>query len=199
MSDSTRKQRLGILLSGRGSNFLAIADAIAAGSIPNAEIVLVLANVPNAPGILAAQSHGIPIAIQVSKGTPREEHDAHMIDRLRAAGVDWVILAGYMRVLTPAFIAAFPERILNIHPSLLPAFPGLHPQQQALDAGATVSGCTVHFVDEQVDHGTIVLQRTVPILPGDTEATLGERILQQEHLAYPEAIAQLTRQTTSTT
>ena len=193
MSD-TGKQRLGILLSGRGSNFLAIHHAIAAGHIPNAKIALVLANVATAPGLETANQLGLPTVLQVSRGTPREEHDAHMIDHLRAAHVDWVVLAGYMRVLTPAFIAAFPDRIVNIHPSLLPAFPGLHPQQQAIDAGATESGCTVHLVDELVDHGRILLQRRVPILPGDTAATLSARILHQEHIAYPEAIARLTSQ-----
>ncbi len=187
------KQRLGILLSGRGSNFLAIHQAIAEGRLPHAEIALVLANVVAAPGLQAARDLGLPTALQVSKGTPREVHDATMIGLLREAAIDWVVLAGYMRVLTPAFIAAFPDRIVNIHPSLLPAFPGLHPQQQALDAGATESGCTVHLVDEQVDHGRILLQRTVPILPGDTESTLSARILLEEHIAYPEALAKLTR------
>ncbi len=188
---SPGKQHLGILLSGRGSNFLAIHQAIADGRIPNAEIALVLSNVATAPGLLAAKQLGLPTALQISKGTPREVHDAHMISLLRQAKVDWVVLAGYMRVLSPAFIAAFPDRIINIHPSLLPSFPGLHPQQQALDAGATESGCTVHLVDEQVDHGRIVLQRTVPILPGDTEATLSARILHEEHIAYPQALAHL--------
>ena len=181
-----------MLLSGRGSNLVAIADAIAAGTIPNAEIALVLSNIPTAPGLDAARHRGYPTVAQPSKGMPREDHDRRMIDHLRAASVDWVILAGYMRVLTPPFIAAFPNRILNIHPSLLPAFPGLHPQQQALDAGVAISGCTVHFVDEQVDHGKIVLQRTVSVLPDDTEQTLSARILREEHLAYPQALAQLT-------
>lgn len=181
-----------MLLSGRGSNFVAIADAIAAESISNAEIALVLSNVATAPGLEAAKQRGFFTVVQGSKGVPREIHDAAMIDLLRAANVDWVILAGYMRVLSPLFIAAFPQRILNIHPSLLPAFPGLHPQRQALEAGVATAGCTVHFVDEQVDHGTIVLQRSVPVLPGDTEESLSARILQQEHLAYPAAIARLT-------
>ena len=185
------KHRLGILLSGRGSNFLAIHRAIADGRLPNAQIALVLSNVATAPGLQAARDLGLSTALQISRGTPREVHDAHMIAHLRAARVDWVVLAGYMRVLSPAFIAAFRNRIVNIHPSLLPAFPGLHPQQQALAAGATESGCTVHLVDEQVDPGAILLQRSVPILPTDTEATLSARILQQEHVAYPEALAQL--------
>ena len=183
--------RLGILLSGRGSNFLAIAAAIEDGGIPSAQIALVLSNVEGAPGLDAARRHGLPVVVQASKGVPREQHDARMIDHLRSARVDWVVLAGYMRVLTPTFIEAFPNRILNIHPSLLPAFPGLHPQRQALAAGVEISGCTVHFVDEQVDHGTIVLQRAVPILPDDTEETLSARILVEEHRAYPEAISRL--------
>ncbi len=188
-----RKQRLGVLLSGRGSNFVAIADAIAAGRIPAAEIVLVLSNVASAPGLEIARKRQFSAVAEISKGVAREEHDARLVEHLRAAQVDWVILAGYMRVLTPAFITAFSERVLNIHPSLLPAFPGLHPQRQALAAGVSTSGCTVHFVDEQVDHGTIVLQRAVPVLAGDTEESLSERILREEHLAYPEAIATLTQ------
>lgn len=189
---SPSAHRLGILLSGRGSNFLAIHAAIASGALPDCEIALVLSNIAAAPGLQSARDLGLPTALQVSRGVPREEHDSSMIAHLRAAGVDWVVLAGYMRILTPAFIAAFPERIVNIHPSLLPAFPGLHPQRQALLAGVAESGCTVHLVDEQVDHGRILLQRRVPILPGDTEEALSARILAQEHIAYPEALARLT-------
>lgn len=188
---SRRSSRLGILLSGRGSNFLVIADAIASGSLPHCEIVAVLANVEGAPGLDAARQRGIPAILQVSKGVPREEHDRNLLIHLQKYAVDYVILAGYMRVLTPAFVTTYPGRILNIHPSLLPSFPGLHAQRQALQAGATVAGCTVHLVDEQVDHGTILLQRSVPILPTDTEQTLSARILEQEHLAYPEAIRNL--------
>ena len=188
-----QKQRQGVLLSGRGSNFVAIADAIAAGRMPAAEIVLVLSNIAAAPGLEIARKRNFCAISEVSKGFAREEHDARLIEHLKVARVDWVILAGYMRVLTPAFIAAFPNRILNIHPSLLPAFPGLHPQRQALAAGVSTSGCTVHFVDEQVDHGAIVLQRAVPVLAGDTEESLSARILREEHLAYPEAIATLTQ------
>ncbi len=193
MSSITPKKRLGVLLSGRGSNFVAIAHAIAEGRIPDAEIALVVSNVADAPGLDAARGRALPTVLQLSKGVPREEHDARMIEHLQAAQVDWIVLAGYMRVLTPAFIAAFPNRILNIHPSLLPDFPGLHPQRQALAAGVPTSGCTVHFVDEQVDHGEIILQRTVPVLAGDTEASLSARILAEEHQAYPEAIARLTQ------
>jgi phosphoribosylglycinamide formyltransferase-1 len=184
-------KRLGILLSGRGSNFLAIAEAIRLHKLHGAEIGVVLSNVEEAPGIIAARQMGLPTAVVVSKGRSRDEHDMEMIARLHQHKVDLVILAGYMRVLSPRFIAAFPQRILNIHPSLLPLFPGLHPQQQALDADARESGCTVHFVDEQVDHGVIILQRTVPVLAGDDEDSLAERILEQEHSAYAEAIARV--------
>jgi len=185
--------RLGVLLSGRGSNFLAIADSIRTGRLPGAEIAVVISNVADVPGLAAAQSLGLPTALAVSKGRTREEHDAELIRILRAYNVDLIILVGYMRVLSPDFIAAFRGRILNIHPSLLPLYPGLHPQQQTLDAHATESGCTVHFVDEQVDHGRIILQRKVPVLPGDTEETLAARILVEEHIAYTEAIARVIR------
>ncbi len=184
-------KRLGVLLSGRGSNFIAIAEAITAGTLTGCEIAVVLSNLEGAAGLQAAREHGIPAQAIPSKGVPREEHDQQMIAALREAYVDYVILAGYMRLLSPEFIRAFPERILNIHPSLLPAFPGLHAQRQALDYGAKVAGCTVHFVDEAVDHGTIILQRTVPVLDSDDEAGLAARILVEEHAAYPEAIARV--------
>ena len=182
---------LGILLSGRGSNFLAIAEAIHVGSLTGCEIAVVLSNVADAPGLQAARQLGLPVVAMPSKGVPRIEHDQHMTEVLQRHRVELVVLAGYMRVLTPHFLRAFPDRVLNIHPSLLPAFPGLHAQQQALEYGATVAGCTVHFVDEAVDHGVIVLQRTVPVEPTDSEDTLAERILHEEHLAYPEAIARV--------
>ena len=185
------KHRLGILLSGRGSNFLAIADAIQAGTLPGCEIAVVLSNLPEAPGLQAARDRNLPSIAQPSKGMPREQHDAQMLAHLQGHAVDYVLLAGYMRVLTPAFLRAFPRRVLNIHPSLLPAFPGLHAQRQALDYGVKVAGCTVHFVDEAVDHGTIVLQRTIPVLDTDDEAALAARILAEEHRAYPEAIARV--------
>jgi phosphoribosylglycinamide formyltransferase-1 len=184
-------QRLGVLLSGRGSNFVAIAEAIAAGALTGCEIAVVLSNLEGAGGLQAARDRGLHAQALVSKGVPREEHDQRMIAALRVARVDYVILAGYMRVLSPEFIRAFPDRILNIHPSLLPAFPGLHAQQQALDYGAKVAGCTVHFVDEAVDHGSIILQRTVPVLDSDDEDSLAARILEREHEAYPEAIARV--------
>lgn len=186
-----RKARLGVLLSGRGSNFIAIADAIANDSLTGCEIAVVLSNIADAPGLAAAQQRGLATEVHVSKGVPRAEHDAKMIAALNAHEINLVILAGYMRVLSPEFIRAFPDRILNIHPSLLPSFPGLHAQKQALDYGAKVAGCTVHFVDEAVDHGVIILQRVVPVEDTDDEATLSARILEQEHQAYTEAIARV--------
>ncbi len=183
--------KLGILLSGRGSNFFAIASSIREGRLPNVEIAAVLSNVADAPGITAAAQLGLPSRVLVSKGRPRAEHDADMIATLRAHRVDLVCLAGYMRLLSPQFIAAFPNRILNIHPSLLPAFPGLDAQQQALDYGVKVAGCTVHFVDEHLDHGAIILQRAVPVLETDDAHALAERILTEEHIAYSEAIARV--------
>jgi phosphoribosylglycinamide formyltransferase-1 len=180
--------RLGILLSGRGSNFLAIAEGIVQGRLPRAEIAVVLSNRGDAPGIAAAKNLGFPTQIIEARGRPRAEQDAEIIASLQAHQVDLVCLAGYMRLLSAEFVRAFPQRILNIHPSLLPAFPGLDAQGQALTYGVTVSGCTVHFVDEELDHGVIVLQKTVPVLPQDDESTLAERILAHEHVAYCEAI-----------
>ena len=183
--------KLGVLLSGRGSNFLAIARSIREGRLANVEIAVALSNVADAPGIIAAAQLGIPSQVLVSKGRTRAEHDADMIAILRAHKVDLVCLAGYMRLLSPQFIAAFPNRIVNIHPSLLPAFPGLDAQQQAIDYGVKVAGCTVHFVDEHLDHGAIILQRAVPVLETDDAHALAERILTEEHLAYSEAIARV--------
>jgi phosphoribosylglycinamide formyltransferase-1 len=185
-------RRLGILLSGRGSNFLAIHRAIADGRIQDAEIAVVISNKPEAGGLEAARSLGLTaLAIpQEGKGqAARQAHDARVITALSDFNVDLVCLAGYMRIISPAFVAAFSNRILNIHPSLLPAFPGLDAQHQALEYGVKVAGCTVHFVDEAVDHGVIVLQKTVPVLDEDTAETLSARILEQEHIAYPEAIS----------
>jgi phosphoribosylglycinamide formyltransferase-1 len=186
-----RPTRLGILLSGRGSNFLAIAQSIREGRLPGVEIAVVNSNVADAPGITAAQQLGLPHAVLVSKGRPRAEHDADVIACLRTHRVDLVCLAGYMRLLSPDFIAAFPNRILNIHPSLLPAFPGLEAQEQAFDYGVKVAGCTVHFVDEHLDHGVIVLQRAIPVLESDDAHSLSARILAEEHLAYTQAIARV--------
>jgi phosphoribosylglycinamide formyltransferase-1 len=181
-------KRLGILLSGRGSNFLAIADNIAAGLIPEAEIAVVISNKPYVAGIEAAEKRGMNAHVIQSKGLERSEHDAAVVACLREHRVDLVCLAGYMRLISSAFLEAFPNRVLNIHPSLLPAFPGLDAQRQALEYGVQISGCTVHFVDENLDHGVIVTQRTVPVLAEDDEHTLAERILQQEHIAYSEGI-----------
>jgi phosphoribosylglycinamide formyltransferase 1 len=183
--------RLGVLLSGRGSNFLAIAEAIAQGRLKQAEIAIVISNRSDAPGIAAAHSLGFPTQVIESRGRQRAEQDAEIIAALEAHRVDLVCLAGYMRLLSPQFVRAFPQRILNIHPSLLPAFPGLDAQSQALAYGVTISGCTVHFVDEELDHGVIVLQKTVPVLPQDDQPTLAARILAQEHVAYTEAIARV--------
>ncbi|MDP9038854.1 MAG: phosphoribosylglycinamide formyltransferase [Acidobacteriota bacterium] len=184
-------KRLGVLLSGRGSNFVAIADAIAAGRLPGAEIAVVLSNKADAPGLGAARDRGLRADAVPAKGMTREEHDGEMIRRLREARVDLVCLAGYMRIVGAEFVRAFPGAILNVHPALLPAFPGLDGQRQALEYGVKVAGCTVHFVDEAVDHGVIVLQRVVAVEDGDTEETLAARILEQEHRAYAEGIARV--------
>jgi phosphoribosylglycinamide formyltransferase 1 len=184
-------KKLGILLSGRGSNFLAIARSIREGRLPNTEIAIVLSNVADAPGLTAARELGLPTELFVSQGRKRAEHDADVEACLRAHEVDLIILAGYMRLLSPEFVAAFPNRILNIHPSLLPAFPGLDAQQQAFDYGCKLAGCTVHFVDEKLDHGVIVLQRSIPVLDSDDAHSLAGRILAEEHIAYTEAIARV--------
>ncbi len=179
---------LGILLSGRGSNFVAIADSIDAGRIPDARIAVVISNKTDAPGIGTARQRGLNAVVIPSKGKPREGHDREVVTALQQNGVELICLAGYMRLLSPWFVQQFPQRILNIHPSLLPAFPGLEAQEQAFAYGVKVSGCTVHFVDEELDHGAIIVQKTVPVLDGDDEHTLAARILEQEHLAYTEAI-----------
>ena len=184
-------KRLGILLSGRGSNFIAIATAIREGRLLGAEIAVVLSNRADAPGLKMAQQMGFAAFAVPSAGRKRAEHDAEMIARLHQHRVDFVCLAGYMRILTPEFVLTFPDGILNVHPSLLPAFPGLDAQAQALEFGARIAGCTVHFVDEAVDHGAIIVQRPVPVLDDDTADTLSARILEQEHIAYPEAIARV--------
>jgi phosphoribosylglycinamide formyltransferase-1 len=179
---------LGILLSGRGSNFVAIADSIDAGRIPDARIAVVISNKTNAPGIATARERGLTALVIPSKGRPREEHDRDVVAALNQHRVELVCLAGYMRLLSPWFVQQFPHGILNIHPSLLPAFPGLEAQEQAFAYGVKVSGCTVHFVDEELDHGAIIVQKTVAVLDGDDEHTLAARILEQEHIAYTEAI-----------
>lgn len=179
---------LGILLSGRGSNFVAIADSIVAGRIPDARIAVVISNKPDAPGISTARQRGLTALVIPSKGKPREQHDREVVGALRDHHVDLVCLAGYMRLLSPWFVQQFPRKILNIHPSLLPAFPGLEAQQQAFVYGVKISGCTVHFVDEELDHGPIIVQKACPVLDTDDEHTLAARILEQEHAAYTEAI-----------
>jgi phosphoribosylglycinamide formyltransferase-1 len=179
---------LGILLSGRGSNFVAIADSIDAGRIADARIGVVISNKADAPGIATARQRGLSALVIPSKGKRREEHDQEIVTALKRHNVELVCLAGYMRLLSPWFVQQFPRRILNIHPSLLPAFPGLEAQEQAFAYGVKVSGCTVHFVDEELDHGAIIVQKTVPVLDADNERTLAARILEQEHIAYTEAI-----------
>jgi len=181
-------KNLGILLSGRGSNFEAIAKNVAAGSIPEARIAIVISNRADAGGIETAQRLGLSALVIPSKGKLREEHDREVVAALQQHKVDLVCLAGYMRLLSPWFVRQFPHRILNIHPSLLPAFPGLEAQEQAFAYGVKVSGCTVHFVDEELDHGPILVQKAVPVLDSDDEHTLAARILEQEHIAYSEAI-----------
>jgi phosphoribosylglycinamide formyltransferase-1 len=180
-------KRLGILLSGRGSNFEAIADNIECGRLP-AEIAVVISNRPEARGIDIARERDLPAVVLPSKGVPREEYDRRVVAELQNRGVELVCLAGFMRLLTAEFCRAFPLRALNIHPSLLPAFPGVDAQKQALEHGAKISGCTVHFVDEQLDAGPIILQAPVPVLDDDTEETLSARILAEEHRIYSEAI-----------
>lgn len=182
------KKRLGILLSGRGSNFLAIARNIESGKLPAAEIAIVISNIEDAPGLAAAQEMGLETRVFVSRGRKRAEHDADVADCLKEHQVDLVVLAGYMRLLSPEFVQAFPNRILNIHPSLLPAFTGLDAQTQAFEYGCKVAGCTVHFVDEQLDHGAIVLQRSIAVRESDDAHTLAERILAEEHIVYSDAI-----------
>lgn len=182
--------RLGVLLSGRGSNFQAIADSISVGRIP-AEIAVVISNRADAPGLAAARERGLTAICLPSKGLDREAYDRQLIAALREHAVEWVLLAGYMRILSAEFIRAFPRRILNIHPSLLPAFPGLDAQHQAFDYGVKLSGCTVHFVDEHLDHGPIVTQAMVPVAPDDTADSLAARILAEEHRIYSESLRRL--------
>jgi phosphoribosylglycinamide formyltransferase-1 len=181
-------KRIGVLLSGRGSNFEALADSVAAGRIPGAEIAVVVSNRDGAPGIEKAKERAIAARVIPSKGLEREAYDRQVVAVLNEHKVDLVCLAGYMRLLSPFFVASFPNRILNIHPSLLPSFPGLESQRQALEYGVKFAGCTVHFVDENLDAGPIVLQATVPVRDEDTEETLASRILAEEHRIYTEAV-----------
>jgi len=183
--------KLGVLLSGRGSNMTAIADRIADGRLLGAQIAVVISNVAGAPGLVAAEQRGLKTMTLESQGRKRVEHDAAVREALAAHGVELVILAGYMRLLSPEFVRAYPLRILNIHPSLLPAFPGLDAQHQAWEYGVKIAGCSVHFVDEELDHGVIVLQRAVAVDDGDTAESLAEKILREEHEAYSEGIARV--------
>ena len=189
--------KLGILISGTGSNMKSIVAACEAGDLP-ASIGVVISNRADAPGIAWATEHGLETAVLSHRDfADRHAHDRAVVDRLQEAGVDWVCLAGYMRLLSAVFIDAYPNRILNIHPALLPSFPGLHGQRQAFEYGVKVSGCTVHLVDLELDHGPIVMQRSVPVLADDDEARLSARILEQEHIAYPEALRALLTQSWS--
>jgi phosphoribosylglycinamide formyltransferase 1 len=181
-------KNIGILLSGRGSNFEAIAKNVASGRIPSARIAVVISNREDAVGIEIAHRMNLKTLVIPSKGKAREDHDREIVETLKRHKVDLVCLAGYMRLLSPWFVKQFPQRILNIHPSLLPAFPGLEAQEQAFAYGVKVAGCTVHFVDEELDHGPIIVQKAVPVTDADNEHTLAARILELEHMAYTEAI-----------
>jgi len=183
--------KIGILISGRGSNMVALVDAVKSGEIPSSEVAVVISDKPNAAGLEKARDRGVETLVIERRGRTREEHDAEMIAELTQRGVELVCLAGYMRLLSRDFIHAFENRIVNIHPSLLPSFPGLNVQQQAIDGGVKISGCTVHFVNEDLDAGPIILQRAVEVKDDDTADTLAARILQQEHGAYVEAVRQL--------
>lgn len=183
--------KIGILVSGRGSNMTAIIDAVKSGEIPDAQIAVVISDKPGAAGLAKAKERGVETQVIERRGRTREEHDAEIISELTKRGVELVCLAGYMRLLSPLFIQAFPNRIINIHPSLLPAFPGLDAQKQAFDAGVKITGCTVHYVDELLDHGPVILQLEVERLDDDTVETLSARILGQEHGLYVAAIKRL--------
>lgn len=180
--------RIGILISGRGSNMTALVEAVASGEIAASEVAVVISDKPNAAGLAKARERGVETAVIERRGRTREEHDADIIRELEMRRVELVCLAGYMRLLSKEFVAAFAGRIVNIHPSLLPSFPGLNVQQQAIDHGVKVSGCTVHFVNADLDAGPIILQRVVEVRDDDTAETLAARILEQEHGAYIEAV-----------
>ena len=183
--------RIGILISGRGSNMVALVDAVKRGEIPNSSIAVVISDKPNAAGLEKARARGVETIVVQRRGRTREEHDAEIIDELRERDVELVCLAGYMRLLSKDFVQAFADRIVNIHPSLLPSFPGLNVQQQAIDHGVKVSGCTVHFVNEDLDAGPIILQRAVEVKDDDTAETLAARILEEEHGAYVDAVRRI--------
>lgn len=192
-----RRARVGIMISGRGSNMVALADAVRDGGIPNAEIAIVISDQTDAAGLDKAKEHGIETQVIERRGRQRAEHDREIVAALEAKSVDLVCLAGYMRMLSPEFIAAYRGRILNIHPSLLPAFPGLDAQRQALEQGAKASGCTVHFVDDTLDGGPIIAQRVIPVHDDDTVESLSARILTEEHQLYPETVSVVLRQLTN--
>ncbi|HRI02536.1 MAG TPA: phosphoribosylglycinamide formyltransferase [Pyrinomonadaceae bacterium] len=180
--------KIGILISGRGSNMVAIVDAVNSGEIADAEVAVVISDKTDAAGLDKARDRGVETVVVERRGRPREEHDAEIISELQKRSVELVCLAGYMRLLSPSFVQAFPNKIINIHPSLLPAFPGLDAQRQAFDAGVKVTGCTVHFVDELLDHGEVILQQPVAVHEGDTVETLSARILEEEHRLYVAAV-----------
>lgn len=183
--------KIGILISGRGSNMVAIVDAVASGEIPASEVAVVISDKADAAGLEKARERGVETVVVERRGRSREEHDAEIVAELKKRGVELVCLAGYMRLLSASFIRAFPDRITNIHPSLLPAFPGLDAQEQALEAGVNHSGCTVHYVDEELDHGQIILQQSVSVERGDSVQSLSDRILKVEHKLYVEAVMHL--------
>ena len=183
--------KIGILISGRGSNMVAIVDAVNSGEIPGTEVVVVISDKVDAAGLVKASERGVETVVVERNGRMREKHDAEIVSELRKRGVELVCLAGYMRLLSASFVQAFPGKIINIHPSLLPAFPGLDAQKQAIDAGVKVTGCTVHYVDEYLDHGPVILQKEVEVLDGDTVETLSARILEQEHLVYIDALKKI--------
>lgn len=183
--------KIGILISGRGSNMVAIVDAVKSGEIPDAEVAVVISDKADALGLEKARERGVETVVVERNGRSRVDHDAEIISELQKRSVELVCLAGYMRLLSPSFVQAFPNRIINIHPSLLPAFPGLDAQHQAIEAGAKLTGCTVHYVDELLDHGEVILQREVMVSEDDTSETLSARILEQEHTVYVEAVRDL--------
>jgi phosphoribosylglycinamide formyltransferase-1 len=189
--------KIGILISGRGSNMVALVDAVKSGEIPDSEVAVVISDQPEAAGVAKARERGVETVIIERRGRPREEHDADIIAELKKRDVELVCLAGYMRLLSPSFVAAFPDQIINIHPSLLPKFPGLNIHERVLEAGETVSGCTVHFVNEDLDAGLVILQREVPVLPGDTPETLAARILSEEHEVYVAAVRLISQRASS--
>jgi phosphoribosylglycinamide formyltransferase-1 len=186
--------KLGILISGRGSNMVALVDAVASGEIPDSEVAVVISDQAEAGGLAKAAERGVEALVIERAGRKRDEHDAEIIAALKARGVELVCLAGYMRLLSPTFIQAFPDRIINIHPSLLPAYPGLDVHERVLAAGERISGCTVHFVNEDLDAGPIILQRDVAVKNADTPETLSARILEEEHKLYVDAVRLLARQ-----